>query len=65
MKTDISNKTVNFIIWYTENTSSIQSNVRYYNKKHYFMDRKSVSNNDNGDGGIEDLWNVYLNEMLG
>lgn len=62
MKLPIGNGTVNFIIWMSNNTSSIQSNVRKYKGKYYFIDMKTASGKD---GGIEDLWDVYINEMLG
>ncbi len=61
---DVSDSTVNFIIWITKNTSSIQSNVRSYKGKMYFMDRRVERGRDN-DGGIEDLWKVYIKEMIG
>ncbi len=59
-----SDSTVNFIIWMTKNTSSIQSNVRSYKGKMYFTDRRVERGRDN-DGGIEDLWKVYVKEMIG
>lgn len=61
---DVSDSTVNFIIWMTKNTSSIQSNVRSYKGKMYFTDRRIERGRDN-DGGIEDLWKVYVKEMIG
>ena len=61
---DVSDSTVNFIIWITKNTSSIQSNVRSYKGKMYFMDRRVERGRDN-DGGIEDLWKVYIKEIVG
>lgn len=61
---DVSDSTVNFIIWMTKNTSSIQSNVRSYKGKMYFIDRRIERGRDN-DGGIEDLWRVYVKEMIG
>jgi len=60
---DVSDSTVNFIIWMTKNTSSIQSNVRSYKGKMYFTDRRVERGRDN-DGGIEDLWKVYVKEMI-
>lgn len=53
----------NFIIWYTKNTGSVQGNVRFYKGIHYFTDRNETPDKDNG--GIVDLWNVYINEMTG
>ena len=61
---DVSDSTVNFIIWITEKTYSIQSNVRSYKGKMYFMDRRVERGRDN-DGGIEDLWKVYIKEIFG
>jgi hypothetical protein len=61
---DINSSLANFIIWITNKTTSIQSNVRSYKGKMYFTDRR-VERGRYNDGGIEDLWNVYLNEMIG
>ena len=60
---DVSDSTVNFIIWMTNKTTSIQSNVRPYKGKMYFTDRRIESGRN--EGGIEDLWKVYVKEMIG
>ncbi len=64
MNTSISSGTVNFIKWFSKNSTSIQNNVRLYKGVHYFMDRQTTKIGDT-DKGIEDLWNVYVKEMLG
>lgn len=59
--TNLSKGAINFIIWYTKHTTSIQSNVRYYKGKHYFMDSERLTGRD---GGILDLYDVYLSELF-
>lgn len=61
---DIQPSTLNFIKWFTKNTNSIQDNVRTYKGKAYFMDRDRETGRTT-DGGIKDLWDVYVKEMIG
>jgi len=55
---------INFIFWFTKNTTSIQGNVRRYKNKMYFMDRERETGRDT-DGGLLDLWEIYVKEMIG
>ena len=59
---NISNSTVNFLIWISTKTTSIQGNVRNFDGKYYFTDRARGSGVD---GGIKQLWDIYVNEMVG
>jgi len=60
---EMNSGSMNFIIWMANNTNSIQSNVRTYKKVFYFIDKKTHT--CEGEGGIKELWDVYVNEMLG
>lgn len=56
--------TLNFVKWINTKTSSIQNNVRTYKGKYYFMDRDTETGRTR-DGGVKDLWDVYVKEMTG
>ena len=56
MKNPIDNRTLMFIMWYTENTTVLSDNVRTYKGIPYYMDRRN---------SISDLWDVFIKEKLG
>lgn len=56
------NNIYNFLIWLEKECSHFQSNACTYNNKVYFLDRRKQ---DNDDGGLDDLWAVYIKEILG
>lgn len=54
----------NFLQWIRKNTSYIQSNVVHYKGIMYFTDRRKETGRDT-DAGLDDLWLVYVSEVVG
>jgi hypothetical protein len=54
----------NFMQWIRKNTTHIQSNVVKYKGIMYFTDRRSESGRIT-DAGMDDLWKIYVKEMIG
>jgi len=54
----------NFMMWVENNTTHIQDNVVRYKGIMYFTDRRTETGRST-DGGLNDLWNTYVKEVLG
>lgn len=59
---EIPRSTISFLIWMCKKTSSVQSNVRWYKDKYYFIDTETVSDKD---GGIKELYAEFIKDTLG
>jgi len=53
---------LNFMLWIRKYTTHIQANVVRYKGKMYFTDRAV---GDHTDGGLNDLWIIYVKETIG
>ncbi len=59
---------VSFMLWMHTHTSYIQSNVIQYKGKMYFTDRRKISDKLDeytDDGGLDDLWKIYILNTIG
>ena len=54
----------NFMMWVRRNTTHIQANVVKYKNVMYFTDRRKETGRTT-DAGLDDLWAIYLKEMVG
>ncbi len=54
----------NFIMWVRRNTEHIQDNVVRYKGVMYFTDIRTIKNSGT-DGGLDDLWAMYIKSVLG
>ena len=60
----IPNNIYNFMNWVRSNTRYIQANVVRYNGIMYFTDRRTETGRST-DAGLDDLWDIYIKEMVG
>ena len=54
----------NFMLWIRNNTTHIQTNVKRYKGIMYFTDRRTETGRAT-DGGLDDLWAIYVKEVVG
>jgi len=59
---NIPNNVYNFMIWVNENCQYLQANAVEYKDKIYFTDRKTEKKPD---GGLNDLWKIYIKKIIG
>ena len=57
------NNLYNFMLWVRKNTTYIQANVVRKNNVMYFTDRRTEKGQY--EGGLDDLWNIYVKEVVG
>lgn len=53
----------NFLLWVRKNTHHLQNNVVRYKNVMYFTDRRTEPAID--EGGLDDLWAIYVKEVVG
>jgi len=51
------------MLWVRKNTTYIQANVVRKNNVMYFTDRRTEKGQY--EGGLDDLWNIYVKEVVG